>query len=116
MIDCDLSALDSMRSLALFRLIQESMTNVARHARATRVQVRVAGVRDKDGAQYIETTIADDGRGVDLGAPRTGLGLIGMRERVSACGGTLVLASVPGAGFKVSATLPTSGPREDALS
>ena len=53
--------------------------------------------------------IADDGCGVDLAAPRSGLGLVGMRERVSAYGGTIAFASERGAGFKVQATLPMAG-------
>jgi len=109
-IDCDLSVLDPVRSLALFRLVQEALTNVARHARAAQVRIRITGQRGGDGAQLIETSIADDGCGVDLDAPRRGLGLIGMRERAAACGGSVALSSTPGAGFKVTATLPVAGP------
>lgn len=105
-IDCDLTVLDAMRSLALFRLVQEAMTNIARHARAARIRIRIAARRGSDGAQLIETSIADDGCGIDLAAPRRGLGLVGMRERAAACGGAVVLSSEPGGGFKVTATLP----------
>jgi two-component system, NarL family, sensor histidine kinase UhpB len=104
-LECDLSRLDAVRALALFRLVQESLTNIARHAQARRVDIRIA-VRAAETAECIEATITDDGRGADLGVPGRGLGLIGMRERTAAFGGSLVLSSAPGAGFKVCATLP----------
>jgi signal transduction histidine kinase len=50
--------------------------------------------------------IADNGRGTDMKAPRTGLGLVGMRERVAALGGSISLASEPGGGFRVMSSLP----------
>jgi two-component system sensor histidine kinase UhpB len=103
-IDCDLSRLDAARALALFRLVQESLTNIARHAQARRVEIRI----DAPTAECIGATITDDGRGADLGIPGRGLGLIGMRERASAFGGSLVLSSAPGAGFTVRATLPVA--------
>jgi two-component system sensor histidine kinase UhpB len=105
-IECDLASLDAIRGLTLFRLVQEAMTNVARHAKATRVEVRVAAGRGADGHDCVEVRIADDGCGADLGAPHLGLGLVGMRERAAAFNGTLSLTSKPGAGFAVSATLP----------
>jgi two-component system, NarL family, sensor histidine kinase UhpB len=105
-IECDLGFLDAVRGLTLFRLVQEAMTNIARHAKATRVDIRIAARRGTDGRDCVEVRIADDGCGADLGSPRLGLGLIGMRERTAAFGGTLSLSSQPGAGFAVSATLP----------
>jgi len=107
-LECDLSSLDAERALALFRLVQESLTNIARHAQARRVDIRIAAVRAGETSECIEATIADDGRGADLGVPKSGLGLIGMRERTAAFGGALVLSSAPGAGFKVRATLPVA--------
>ena len=112
-IECDLSGLDGVRALALFRLVQESLTNVARHARAHRVDIRIAARRAEGSAGCIEATIADDGRGANLDAPGRGLGLIGMRERTAAFGGSLALSSSPGAGFKVCATLPITASAPD---
>jgi two-component system, NarL family, sensor histidine kinase UhpB len=105
-IECDLGALDDIRGLTLFRLMQEALTNVARHAKATRVEIRIAAEQDGGGRDCIEVRIADDGCGADLDAPRAGLGLVGMRERTAAFGGAVALASSPGAGFTVTATLP----------
>ncbi|MFX4273344.1 sensor histidine kinase [Propionibacteriaceae bacterium Y1685] len=85
---------------AAYRIVQESLTNVLRHARATTARVRLAIIGDN-----LQITISDDGRG----APdRTdGHGLIGMTERVRLLGGTVVTQSVPGQGFTVEATIPT---------
>jgi len=105
----DFETLDETRGLVLYRLVQESLTNIARHARATRVQIRIAAGRAPDPKQCIEILIADNGAGADLSLPRTGLGLVGMRERVSALGGSITLASERGAGFQVKATLPIAG-------
>jgi two-component system sensor histidine kinase UhpB len=99
----DLQALDEPRSMVIFRLVQEALTNVARHSEAARVQIRIAQSSD---AQAIEVAIEDDGRGCDLHLPRTGLGLVGMRERVAALGGSVALDSRPGAGFRITAFLP----------
>jgi signal transduction histidine kinase len=115
-LECDLSSLDAERALALFRLVQESLTNIARHAQARRVDIRIAAVRAGETSECIEATIADDGRGADLGVPKSGLGLIGMRERAAAFGGALVLSSAPGAGFKVRATLPVAASSSDGSS
>jgi two-component system, NarL family, sensor histidine kinase UhpB len=95
-----------IRALALFRLVQEALTNVARHSRATRVEIRVARTRRSETREFIEVSIIDDGRGTDLEAPHTGLGLVGMRERVAAFGGSLKLVSARGAGFQVMASIP----------
>jgi two-component system, NarL family, sensor histidine kinase UhpB len=111
-IDCDLSALDALRGLALFRLVQESLTNVARHAEAGRVDICIVA-RGEPGQACIEATISDDGRGADLRKPRTGLGLIGMRERAAAFGGTLAISSEPGAGFKIAAKLPIASAEDE---
>lgn len=105
-----LEQLDEIRALALFRLVQESLTNVARHSQATRVEVRIVRRRQSETQETIEVSIADNGRGTDMDAPRTGLGLVGMRERVAAIGGSLKLASRRGEGFKVMASLPLATP------
>jgi len=107
----DFETLDETRGLTLYRLVQEALTNIARHAHATRVEIRIAAGRAADAGQCIEILIADNGAGTDMGAPRSGLGLVGMRERVSALGGWITLASERGAGFQVKASLPMAGAR-----
>src|SRR5690606_2445969 len=86
-----------------YRVVQESLTNVARHAGEARATVLVAY-----GAGTLRIRVDDDGS-----APRTppvpGHGLIGMRERVVALGGTLQAGPGPEQGFSVVADLPTDG-------
>ncbi|HJQ65749.1 MAG TPA: GAF domain-containing sensor histidine kinase [Gemmatimonadales bacterium] len=99
--------LSDRAELALFRAMQEALANVARHAAATKVSVRLA-----NGAGRLALEVTDDGRGVppefDLArAEREGhLGLAGMRERLTALGGTLEIASAPAGGLTVRLTLP----------
>jgi two-component system sensor histidine kinase UhpB len=107
-IDVDLEALDESRALALFRLVQEAMTNIARHASATRVSVHIAGGAQSDAREMLCVSIVDNGRGADMRAPRAGLGLVGMRERVAAFGGGLALESQPGNGFRILASMPVT--------
>jgi two-component system sensor histidine kinase UhpB len=106
--DNALEELDEIRALALFRLVQESLTNVARHSQATRVEIRIGRTRHSETQEFIDVSIADNGRGADMHAPRTGLGLVGMRERVAAFGGSLELASPGGEGFRILASLPVA--------
>jgi two-component system sensor histidine kinase UhpB len=105
----DFEALDETRGLVLYRLVQEALTNIARHSHATQVEIRIESDRTQACGQCIELLIADNGRGADMRAPQTGLGLLGMRERVSALGGSITLVSECGAGFKVISSLPMSG-------
>jgi signal transduction histidine kinase len=105
----DLEALDESRGMVLYRLVQEALTNIARHSGATKVQLRIAPAHMADSGHCVEILIEDNGSGSDMSAPRSGLGLIGMRERVAALGGSITLASAPGAGFKVFASLPMRG-------
>jgi two-component system, NarL family, sensor histidine kinase UhpB len=107
----DLAGLDETRGLVLYRLLQEALTNIARHSQATRVEIRVEQVEDARGGRRVDMLIADNGRGTDMKAPRTGLGLVGMRERVFALGGSISVASEPGAGFRVMSSLPTAANR-----
>jgi signal transduction histidine kinase len=88
---------------AAFRIIQESLTNVARHADATRVRVVLA---TNDGILHIQ--VHDDGRGLDLesGQPNPSFGLSGMRERAVMLGGKVEITSKPGDGTTVHARIP----------
>ncbi len=79
---------DAELESTVYRLVQEALTNVAKHARAENVQVAVAGA---DGQVSIE--VQDDGTGFDTDTKTEGFGLVGMRERVSLAGGTLQISS-----------------------
>jgi signal transduction histidine kinase len=93
--------------LAAFRIVQEAVTNVARHAGQATATVRVAY-----GEHEVTLQIDDNGRG---GTPSSisgsGSGLAGMRERTAALGGRLEVGPRPGGGFRVRAELPMDGAR-----
>jgi signal transduction histidine kinase len=91
----------------IYRVVQEALTNAAKHARADRVRVEVARVNGT-----VEVTVEDDGHGFDPVAATAGLGLVGMRERVELTGGRLEIESRPGT--RVSARLPAE-PRSTVL-
>jgi two-component system, NarL family, sensor histidine kinase UhpB len=88
-----------------FRIIQEALTNVTRHSRATRVHVSV-----KRAGAVIILAVADNGVGFvpDSLSGITSLGLVGMRERALACGGTLMVQGKPGEGTAIIVTIPVA--------
>ncbi|MFI6225749.1 sensor histidine kinase [Micromonospora echinospora] len=89
-------------SQAAYRIVQEAVTNTLKHASATEVDVRI-----RYHATELEIDVADNGRGAPPGATAgVGLGLIGMRERVTAHDGALTADSRPGGGFRVRARFP----------
>jgi signal transduction histidine kinase len=94
-------ALPAAVDLTAYRIVQESLTNVVRHARASMAHVRI----DYQG-DCIAMQIEDDGRGPENGRV-DGHGLLGMRERAAAVGGDVDAGPAPERGFRVSARLPT---------
>lgn len=84
----------------IYRIVQEALNNVVKHAAATRASVSI-GERDRE----ITVIVEDDGRGLD-GGGKGGFGLIGMRERVTLAGGRLTIGTGEQGGVRVSATLP----------
>ncbi|WP_243060178.1 sensor histidine kinase [Nocardioides sp. SR21] len=102
-VELTVTGIDDLRpsvAAAVYRITQESITNVVRHARhATRVEVSVAGEDD-----VVRLTVRDDGDPAPRGT--TGYGVIGMTERAVLLGGTLEAGPAPGRGWTVSAVLP----------
>jgi len=96
-------------STALFRILQETLTNIARHAKATRVEVVKQKQRDR-----LILRIRDNGRGFDPEDPSISksLGLLGMRERAASLGGGVNIASAPGKGTTVTAWIPLPSPEQ----
>jgi signal transduction histidine kinase len=88
--------------MAAFRIVQESLTNVVRHAGAASATVTLR--RDRDGGRSVE--IIDDGLGSSGNGPGTGVGIRGMRERVETTGGRLEAGARRGGGFRVCAAWP----------
>jgi signal transduction histidine kinase len=101
-------SLPGKENVELLRILQEALANVRRHSGASNVEVRL---RTDDEAILIE--IADDGRGFDPGSARTGIGLVGMRERVEGLGGEIELRSRLGEGTKVTVRVPVGGGTPD---
>jgi PAS domain S-box-containing protein len=96
-------SLDSYRSTAVFRIFQEALTNVARHAQATKV---VIDLKSETGNLIL--TVRDNGKGIDervIDAPHS-MGLLGMRERALSFGGTAEVASLPRQGTLVTVRIP----------
>jgi signal transduction histidine kinase len=95
--------LNEVQSVAIFRIVQESLTNIVKHAQAGKVSIALI---QQDGGYHLE--IQDDGKGFDLGVPKkTGsFGLKGIEERVQMLGGKLIIESAPGSGVKLTAHLP----------
>jgi signal transduction histidine kinase len=101
----------------IYRLVQEALTNVVKHAAATSVEVSVVESED-----HVELVVRDDGAGFDPAAASDGFGLLGMRERALLVDGAVEVESTPRAGTTVRATIPVvrqaaseaAAPRRDA--
>ena len=99
----DLPPLPAAVEVAAYRIAQEAMTNVARHARAGECRVRLSLAEG-----VLELEVSDDGAGFGRGV-RAGVGLSSMRERTSELGGTLTVEQIPSGGTRVIANLPLPG-------
>jgi signal transduction histidine kinase len=106
-VDVDVSGVETLPEgvgLSVYRIVQEALTNVARHAATARCRVRVNAT-----AGEVRVEVSDDGSGGG-GRPTAGHGLIGMRERVAVYGGTFAAGPRPEGGFTVTAHLPYGPP------
>jgi len=99
--DADLPPLDPQTELVLYRVAQEGLTNVARHAEAEQAELSLRHTGDS-----VELCIVDDGRGI--GISREGAGIRGMRERALLIGATLDITPRPGSGARVLLSVPTT--------
>jgi signal transduction histidine kinase len=92
-------------SLAAYRIVQEALTNVVKHAQATQLSVQLS---TKPQSLYVQ--VMDNGKGFDPSKNTTGFGLRGMKERAITLGGTCQIWSAPGAGCRISVILPLPKP------
>lgn len=105
-LDCDDVELDPERSTTIFRIFQEALTNVARHAEANQIKIIL-----KKNNSRLEMKIRDNGKGItekDISSHNS-LGLIGMRERLHPFGGKLKINGIPNRGTTLSIALPIDG-------
>lgn len=100
-------ALSPGTDLAAFRIVQEALTNVVRHSRSRHARVRL-----EQGGGELRLRIDDDGPATGADAGGSGSGLVGMRERAAALGGTIEAGPRDDGGFRVLAVLPVRAPRE----
>ena len=94
---------DNAAEAIVFRVLQESLSNIARHAGAT--EVRIVLCR---GAHELSMTVRDNGVGMPGGQPRHGCGLLGIEQRVAAAGGRFTLDSDPGQGTALTVSIPAA--------
>ena len=94
--------LNDTSDLTIYRVVQESLTNIGKYAQAKRVTVTL-----KNYVYHVEVSVTDDGIGFNPGlTPHASHGLVGMRHRIEACGGRLDVTSAPGQGTRITATIP----------
>lgn len=105
-INGDFSDVDNEILLSVYRVIQECLTNISRHAKASNVNVTVDKV-----AGFVALDISDDGIGFDLEKTVTGFGVKGMKERVVLCNGSYSIETSQGAGTHISVSLPCLLPK-----
>jgi signal transduction histidine kinase len=98
-------------STVAFRIVQEALTNVVRHAKAKTVEITL-GVR----GERLDIAVSDDGVGLPMGPRKSGFGLIGIRERVATRAGTMEISARAGGGTVLAVSLPLRAPTEEARS
>jgi signal transduction histidine kinase len=104
-LDGDLEGLPESHRTCIYRIVQEALTNCARHAHANSIRISVYGRHD-----WLRLSIQDDGAGFDpLYASSRGLGLIGIQERVRELQGKVTITSQPGKGAILEVELPVAG-------
>lgn len=104
-LDGVLSSLGETLNITLYRIVQESLTNIARHAQATQAVISISREQGENGGM-IFLNIEDDGKGMVAFQNSEGLGLTGMRERVLAVGGSFTLHSAESGGVSIKIRLP----------
>jgi glucose-6-phosphate-specific signal transduction histidine kinase len=100
-VDAAVDGLGENENMTCYRLVQEALNNVSRHAQARHVTISLERLGDQ-----VIINIADDGSGAPHGVHTPGLGLVGMRERVEALGGDIVIDATAGQGFRIRAVIP----------
>jgi glucose-6-phosphate-specific signal transduction histidine kinase len=119
--DGELDRLGEPANITLYRILQEALTNVGKHAGAKNVWIEVErltapipiGPSGASAAGAVQLVVRDDGRGMDPAHTITGLGLVGARERVQALRGNFQLQTAPGEGLTLSVTIPVEKAADD---
>ncbi len=104
-VEEDLADVSTEQATACYRVVQEALTNILRHAGASRVEIGLRRLQDT-----LHLQICDDGRGFDPQAGGQGLGLLTMQERVKHVGGEWAVVTAPGAGTEIRVAIPVAAP------
>ena len=107
-LDAQTTRLSSELETALYRVVQESLTNATKHGRAARAVIEI-----REDPRLVHLSVRDDGHGFDTEAPTAGFGLLGMHERITLLGGELQITSTPSGGTTVTATMPARRREQD---
>jgi signal transduction histidine kinase len=115
-VDCDVSGAEALSdgvAVAIYRIVQEALTNVVKHAAPTRCRLRIAVVNED-----VQIEVTDEGMRAALDGPgqRVGRGLVGMQERVRTLGGVLEAGPLPHGGFRVWARFPSGSTKGATVS
>lgn len=108
-VHCDLApvSLSASADLVVYRVVQEAFTNISKHAQASQLWLTLGTTKGPDGNDWVQATVRDDGIGFDSSAPtRAAHGLVGMRFRLEAEGGSLNILAAPGEGTLIDMRLP----------
>jgi two-component system sensor histidine kinase UhpB len=113
----NLEGLSETVNLTLYRLIQEGLTNISKHANAKRSEITLERIQSamRDVSE-LRLKVADNGCGMEPGTRTSRFGLSGMRERVEMAGGSFTLESAPGRGLSFVAHLPADGESANTVS
>jgi len=93
-------------NIMLYRVIQEAITNVIKHAKAQHLTIELIETTDSETGKSVRLIIHDDGIGIDADKVKQGMGLTGMRERVLASGGKIYISSLENSGLLIDASIP----------
>jgi len=103
----DYDNLNNTQGVTIYRIIQEGLTNIVKHAEANNVRIQLRRNTDQsDNSDVISLRIQDDGKGMEYKNQNTGFGLVGMRERVLAARGEFEFTTSPGEGATIKVQLP----------
>jgi len=104
----DVDYLEQKITIQIFRVIQECLTNIVRHAQAKQATVKLEIAHQDKNGKSLRLQVNDDGQGCAAGNIKTGFGLLGMRERINSLGGDFTIRTQPRQGMSIIATIPLS--------
>lgn len=112
----DLTDVDGEVGVAVYRVVQECLTNISVHANARHASLDVHGDPAADRPRILSVSVADDGVGFFLNSANRGFGLTGIRERVKVLGGTLEIRTEPGRGTRIAVVVPLTATAQPSIS